>query len=150
MNSEIAIVIQTLNDIQSVEDEADLDMLNQAVSQLANRSDKEEGIDVLLSLFERFPEKDGYGIFWSILSLLETIPNYEAKLVESVQRQPALFSLLMINRLLNTEIEVVNGESLLNLLKGLASNPTFSIPIRKAAQGFIEHQEKRQADNLLL
>jgi hypothetical protein len=137
-------IIKTLDSINSVEDEADLDRLYEAVQELELHPNRAEFIDALLNIFERFPEKDGYGVFYSILHLLEGIPGYEARLIESVRRQPAEFSLSMINGLLNSGIEEVNGIKLFDLLEQVAGNSSLSEYIQKKAEGLVEHQKNRQ------
>jgi hypothetical protein len=137
-------IIEALDSIHSVEDEADLDRLYEAVQQVALQPNQAEFIDALLRIFERFPEKDAYGVFYRILHLLEGIPGYEARLIESVRRQPAEFSLTMVNTLMNSGIEEVDGIKLLDLLEQVAGNSGLSRYIQKKAEGLIEHQKNRQ------
>ena len=78
----------------------------------------------MLGVFERFPEQDGYGVFWGILHALEACDGYEAELLVSVQRKPCEFNVLMINRLLNADVYEVEGHSLEDVLRSVAVNPT--------------------------
>lgn len=55
----------------------------------------------LLEVFERFPEEDGFGVFWSILHALEFADDYEQELVASLRRVPNLFNTLMVMRIVN-------------------------------------------------
>jgi hypothetical protein len=144
MDSETLKIIEALHSIKSVEDESDLDRLDDTLQQVAIQSNKEEFIAALFNIFERFPEKDAYGVFWSILHLLESIPGYETKLIESVKRQPSEFSLRMINRMLNSDIEEVPGVKLFSVLEQVAGNPTLSESIKKEAQRFVEFQKTKQ------
>jgi hypothetical protein len=57
----------------------------------------------LLRLFERFPEHDGFGVFWAALHGIEDIPNYEQDLVESLERRRSQFGLVMAQRILNSQ-----------------------------------------------
>ena len=52
-----------------------------------------QGIDAMLAVLERHPTEDGAGVLWSIVHGLESLPDYEAALVESVRRAPAMLSL---------------------------------------------------------
>lgn len=57
-------------------------------------------LPVLFRIFERFPEDDGAGVFWSIVHGLESTDlNYEGPLRESLLRQPSKLGLIMLRRL---------------------------------------------------
>lgn len=119
MSLEIQNIILNLDSIASVEDPDQLQKLDDSINQLFASENPELGASALLRVFERFPDKDGYGIFWSIVHGLESLPDYEEKLLESVQRQPSEFSLLMVNRMLNGGVAKIKGTDLLSILKKL-------------------------------
>src|SRR5690606_15531287 len=96
--------------------------------------------DVCSYDLERFPEEDGYGVFWSILHLLEACNGCDEALVESVKRKPVEFNLRMVNRLLNSGITTVNGESLMQLLTCIAESEGTAPSTRKSANGFLAHR----------
>ena len=96
MSDNLQHIILTLDGITSVEDEAELAQLDGAVNSLLASNHPEFGIGALLRIFERFPDKDGYGVFWSLLHGLESMPDYEGALVESFMRQPSEFAMLML------------------------------------------------------
>jgi hypothetical protein len=56
-----------------------------------------------LRIFERFPNEDGYGVFWTVLHGLEALPKYEAALFASLRRFPTQFGLTMARRILNSK-----------------------------------------------
>lgn len=57
-------------------------------------------LPVLFRIFERFPEDDGAGVFWSIVHGLESTDlNYEGPLRESLLRQPSELGQIMLRRL---------------------------------------------------
>ncbi|HDR8953553.1 hypothetical protein [Burkholderia vietnamiensis] len=57
-------------------------------------------LPVLFRIFERFPEDDGAGVFWSIVHGLESSDlNYEGPLRESLLRQPSELGQIMLRRL---------------------------------------------------
>ncbi len=143
MNEHLGDLISALDSIRSVDDEAELERLDSAVSQVLASDRPELGTDALLRIFERFPEKDGYGVFWSILHGLEKIPGYEAALVESVRRRPSLFGLDMINRILNVGRRQVNGVDLLALLEEVAGSPEPSGVVKENAKDLVEWQRGR-------
>lgn len=104
-------IITKLDTIKSVEDEGELALLDQAIEALFSTQSPERAIDALFRIYERFPESDGYGVFWSILHALEAMPGYEQRLIESVRRQPMEFNLNMVNRLLNANITHIGDYS---------------------------------------
>jgi hypothetical protein len=143
MNLNVQNIIANLDSISSVENPNELQKLDASVQQLLASEKPELGIDALLRVFERFPNKDGFGIFWSILSGLERLPDYEEKLIESIRRQPSEFSLLMVNRMLNAGITEVKGVKLLSLMKDVVTDSQQLEEIRAEAQGYVERQQAK-------
>ncbi len=99
-------------------------------------------IKPLLSLFERYPEHDGYGAFWSIVHGLEGIGNYEVQLANSVLSKPHEMSIMMLNRMINGGINNIEGKPILEILNEVVENELFSNSVREQASHFIEHQQK--------
>ena len=57
-------------------------------------------LPVLFRVFERFPQDDGAGVFWSIVHGLESANlNYEQPLRESLSRQASELGHVMLGRL---------------------------------------------------
>jgi len=126
------------------DNEAQLKRLTWEVDSLAERTDVGEPEFVqLLSIFERFPNADGYESFWSIVHTLEAFPGYEPNLIKSIERTPAELSLTMVNRLLNAGVSEVSGLSLIALLEAVASSSKVDRPVAKAAQGCLSYQAQR-------
>ena len=136
---------QSASDVLSLfaapRDEGQLRQLDGLVSSLSPNSCGPAEIRALLGVFERFPEEDGFGVFWSMLHLLEACSGYEPALIESVTRMPGHFNVLMVNRLLNAGVSQVQGISLVSVLSAVASSNNATGSVRKDAQRFIEHQE---------
>jgi hypothetical protein len=122
MKADVHDIILKLNGISSVEDEDELRKLEEALNSMAAAERPEYCADALLRLYERFPDSDGDGIFWSIVHLLESLPGYEMKLVESARRRPSGFGLLMLNRILNAGRTHVGSTDILSLLGQVAGN----------------------------
>jgi hypothetical protein len=59
--------------------------------------DPTEYYDAIFNLFERFPEDDGAGVFWSALHGMEAIGNYESKLRQYWRRWPNLMNRIMMS-----------------------------------------------------
>jgi hypothetical protein len=130
-------IIHALDGIKSVDDIDDLKRLEELAKQLNEFGASEDIVRAFLGVFERFPVDDAYGIFWSILHGLEKSPNYEFALIESLQRQPAEFSLLMVKRILNSGKKQIGDTDLLALLKGIAEDRTQAQEIQEQAKQFI-------------
>ncbi len=131
---------QKLNRITSLEQEAQLFQLEGVLNNLSTENVDEEILLALLGIFERFPWQDGYGICWSILHLIESCPNYERLLVESIKRQPGEFNLTMINRLLNAKIIAIENQELVGLLKQVVDKPNVDDRAKKLAKEFLDYQ----------
>jgi hypothetical protein len=143
MSDSIQDIISILDGINSVEDETELAKLDSAVNSLLASDHPERGIRALFHVYERFPDKDGYGVFWSILHGLESLPGYEEVLVESAKRQPTEFSLMMVNRILNAGQTHVKGRDLAAVLAEVARDKNYSAAIRRVAGDLAEWQRGR-------
>lgn len=106
----------------SPEDEFQLQRLDESISYLSGRDTDRRDIEALLAIFERFPEHDGFGVFWAILHCLERLPGHEPALLESVRRTPGNFNLLMIKRMLNSGITQSGDQSLAELIQEIADS----------------------------
>jgi hypothetical protein len=133
-------LIEVLDCFADPQNEAQLRQLEEILGSLRPKSCGSKEFRALLGVFERFPADDGYGVFWSIVHLLEASTNYEPALLESVARMPVEFNVLMVNRLLNGGIAEVEGRSLLAVLSSVASNPAVGDRVRESAQRFIARQ----------
>ena len=143
MSQSVRDIVANLDSIESLETEDDLQRLDENVVQLFAAENPEFGIGALLRVFERFSVEDGFGIFWSILHGLESLPGYELPLIESVKQRPSLFGLQMINSLINGGITEIQGKDLLNVLKNVAADGQQAEEIRAEAQRFVEWQERK-------
>lgn len=132
-------VLSVIKSIDSVADVEQLEILQSSLDKLfVSPNLQKEEIEVLFGLYEKFPTSDGYGLFRSILHKIEAIGNYESLLIESVQRQPALFNLLMIKRMVNSGVYFVGDTDLLNLLTQVANDKNQLEILRQDAQDFID------------
>lgn len=98
-------------------------------------------LNAVLGLFERFPREDAGEVFWSLARRIEQLPGYERKLIESVRRAPAEFSLKLVNRLLNFGRSEVDGQSLIELLDSVAHDQTLPSATRQTAEVFVSAQD---------
>ncbi|MDM5175896.1 hypothetical protein PO883_01620 [Massilia sp. DJPM01] len=127
----------------SPEDEAQLRRLDELVEGLSFLRPTQPDFKELLSVFERFPCHDGFGVFWAIVHCIENSQGYEPALLESVRRTPCDFNLTMINRMLNGGITNVGHESLIELLHTVAASENASEAAREAAKHFIAYQSAK-------
>ncbi len=126
-----------LNAISSLEDYAQLTELESIVHGLVSESVDQETMAALFAIFERFPWEDGYGIFWSILHLLESCSGYESFLIQSVETQPGQFTLAMLGRLLNANVFVVDNINIISLLQQISDSPEVDERARNLAHDCI-------------
>ena len=132
-SSEIA---NGINSVSSVEELEQLESLEALLAEMSPSNLSTEEYYALFGLFERFPNHDGFGIFWSVLHMLEKSPRFEAYLLESVQRQPSEFSLRMVARLINGGVTQIGAVDLPSLLKAISTNQAVSESARAWACEF--------------
>ena len=94
-----------------------------------------------MDLYERFPDEDGHGIFWSLLHAVEASAGYEDALIDSVSRAPGEFNVVLVGRLANAGIVQIAGCDLLALLRAVAERKEVSERARETARGFLDDQE---------
>ncbi|MFG6462682.1 hypothetical protein ACG04Q_13970 [Roseateles sp. DXS20W] len=135
--------INRLASFNNPHDEGQLRELDETISAVRPEACGDLEVREMLAVFERFPDDDGYGVFWSTLHCLEKCHGYERLLVESASRAPAEFNLNMVNRLLNYGAAEVEGLPLLSVLESAANHPCASSNTREFARSFIEFQRKR-------
>jgi|GEM_PF-1882957 len=69
----------------------------------------ESHYDAIFNLFERFPEDDGSGVFWTALHGMEACGNYEKKLLLCFRRTPNLMTRTMLRRICNSGQKDIEG-----------------------------------------
>src|SRR5262249_54832786 len=111
--------------------------LDELLQELWASHSPSQGVRTLFGVLERYPDHDGYGVFWPILHGLEAIPGYEAELIRSVQRTPTEFNLMMVGRLLNAGQKEVNDVSLVELLSAVATDKRYDEAVRKQAKKYL-------------
>lgn len=95
----------------------------------------------MLGIYERYPDEDN-DILWGMLHGIEDIENYELKVIESVERKPSFFGVLMIHRILNANISSVEDINLLNTLKGVVNNSAVTNYVREETERFVRLHSK--------
>jgi hypothetical protein len=139
MSSSIQEVVNEIDGLTGTNsDDLDLDRLHALVGEFFSHADASANLDVWFRLYERFPEGDGYGVFWTLLHRLEAQPGSNECVIASVQRNPTPFPLMMIKRLLNSSIASVSGVDLRELLRSVAADERRSAVVREDARRFLE------------
>lgn len=82
MTRDIHLILSDIETYQVSTDWLDLDVL---LEELFQYPEEQIPADVLLGIFERYPESDGYGVFWSIIHGLEALPEFEQRLYQSLK-----------------------------------------------------------------
>jgi hypothetical protein len=136
----VTSITEALTSFTNPKDAEQLQKLDALISQVMPEECGEEELRSLFNVFERFPEEDGYGVFWSILHLLEACNGCDEALIKSVKRKPVEFNIRMVNRLLNSGTNMVGGESLIELLSTVAEAADVLPSVRESANTFLGHQ----------
>jgi hypothetical protein len=70
----------------------------------------------IFNLFERFPEEDGAGVFWSAVHGMEAAGGYEAHLSQYFRRWPGLMTKAMLRRIQNSGEEFIGSVPISSLI----------------------------------
>lgn len=96
--------------------------LDRLLNELWETGKQENFTGDLLRVFEKFPEEDGAGVFWSIVHGLENFSTYENELIESLIRQPSELGLIMLRRIKNSGIRTIGGIDISKIVRDILSN----------------------------
>lgn len=143
MERDLSAIVLGIDAVSSLDDEAQLRFLEESIERFFQEPRDPKELAVWFRLFERFPEDDGYEMFWAILHGIEALPGIEPLVVASVRRRPSRFPVQMLNRMLNAGTTHVEGVSVLALLESVVSNPVSPQSVREDAQEFIVYQRSR-------
>lgn len=91
-----------------------------------------------LRLVERFPDTYAGGVFHTLRHGLEAIKGYEKHLVASVQRTPAVLTVMMVNAIVNDGTKKVGAVNLLSLLTKVARDESAPDDARSDARGYLK------------
>lgn len=131
--------VARLGTLSSIQDVQQLELLERLLKELQRRKVTKEECAALLNLFERFSEDDAFGVFPSIVHLLEAQDGYEALLVESVCRVPNEFNLTMVIGLINGGFSYIGDVGLEGLLQSVVDRPDVLPSAKQWAVEFLAH-----------
>ncbi len=135
-----AVLSSKLSAFTNPEDPAQLQELEATLASAYATGLSQSDKAALLQVFERFPEDDGFGVFWSIVHALEAADNYEEELVASVRRTPCVFNALMTNRIVNAGSSTVAGVPAQQLLKEVLGHSAATPSVIKHVHGYLQRQ----------
>ena len=115
-------LVQRLNAITSVREVAQLQELEAAVCLMDSDALTESECEAIYRLFERFPDDDAFGAFFSLLHKLEAHNGYETELLKSVNRRATEFNIEMVARIIRGGTNVVSGTNLMSVLQHVAQS----------------------------
>ena len=117
-----------------------------AVAELLGRvpeSLREETIPSIFSFFEKHPLED-MGAPGSLVHFVEhSYPRYKEVLLASVRERPSYNAILMINRILNSQLTAAERHEYLSSLRAVVASPTCPKPLVSEARHFIDYQSGR-------
>jgi len=72
-------------------------------------------------------------------------PNYKQMLMESLRKTPSLSSILMVNRILNSNLSNGERKEYITALVELSNNATVHDELQKEASDYIEYQSDKNS-----
>ncbi|MDJ0367914.1 Con-6 family protein [Hymenobacter sp. H14-R3] len=96
-----------------------------------------EALVPLFRLLERFPEDESAGVLWGVLHGIESYPNYETELVQSLQRHPTDLTVTMVHRMANSGYTLVAGHAMKSLYQAVLAHPRASEEAKERAQDYL-------------
>jgi hypothetical protein len=96
-----------------------------------------EALVPLFQLLERFPEDKSAGVLWGVLHGIESYPQYEAQLVQSLQRHPTNLTVTMVHRIANSGYTSIASHPLDSLYRAVLAHPKASDEANESAQDYL-------------
>ena len=109
-----------------------------ALPEVFSRPLSSSELEAAFGVFERHPDGESFGLFWTLLHGLEAQPGFERFLVASVRCVPSEFGVTMVGRLLNAGVREVDGVQLRELLSEALQRPDVLPRAKSIGQKFLE------------
>jgi len=101
-----------------------------------------EAVEPILRFMENHPDLD-YGTPGPLVHFVETFPNYEEKLFESVERQPTPNTVGMLNRVINGKLnDPQQWRAAISVLERVLENHAADAMTRSRARDYLEFQRR--------
>lgn len=92
----------------------------------------------IFRFFEAHPEND-CGMPGTLVHMMEDYyPNYVDELLESIKRMPSTNTVLMVNRILNSDVEDVLRDRLIDCLRAARTHNDSPSLVREEAQRYLD------------
>ncbi|MDJ1482911.1 hypothetical protein QNI16_20585 [Cytophagaceae bacterium YF14B1] len=117
-------------------------VLDELLYQLWKTETPEQGLPVIFSLIERFPEEDRRRGFRSIVSGVGRLQGYTTMLLESLQRQPSILGIAILNRMLQRSQKYIGDISVVEFLHSLLHHPKMTPTIRIHIEGILKNNQQ--------
>ena len=99
-----------------------------------------EAVEPILRFMENHPDVD-YGTPGPLVHFVETFPNYEEKLIKSVERQPTPNTLGMLNRVINSKRnDAQEWRAAIAVLERVLENHAADAMTRSRARDYLKYQ----------
>ncbi|MDN3657058.1 hypothetical protein QWZ08_15520 [Ferruginibacter paludis] len=117
--------------------------LDDILSDLEKEKDFELAFDPIFNLLEKYPTTD-FGSPGPIVHTIEKfIGYYESHLFESLNRKPTPLTILMLNRIINGEKNIIIKQNLIDRLQAYLDHPSINTQTAEVIKGFVDYQNKR-------
>jgi len=102
-----------------------------------------EIVEAILQFMESHPEIR-YGAPGSLVHFVEAFPNYDEKIIESVERKPTPHTVWMLDRVITGEQDQRRRDGLIAVMRRVLENPAADLGARNRASESVEfHTQKR-------
>ena len=118
------------------EDIEELDRLTDGLSKVPNAP---AALPALFGVLERHPDFF-LGAPGPVVHTIEAIGGHAQELGNSIERTPVDLTVWMVNRLLNSALDVDARKSWIETLRAVADNPEVAEPVRNSAKQFLRFQ----------
>ena len=136
-----ANIIDELNQlaIDSSEDHARLDRLDELMARLVENHDGQLACEAMLNVLERHPQVD-FGTPGQLVHTLESYRGqYEGLLLTSLNRQPTAMTVWLLNRMINAATGTEKNQFVAHLHR-LRTHPRADAEAQDAAEAFYRFQ----------
>jgi len=107
-----------------------------------NEPENPDIVESILRFMEGHPEIE-YGTPGPLVHFVEAFPNYEEKLLESIERQPTPHTVGMLNRVINGKRDPQERQAILLVMARVLENAAADAMTRNRASGYLEFQGRR-------
>ncbi len=117
-----------------------VEVLDALTDEVLQTSHPQEAMDAMFRVVERLASAD-LGSPGPLVHTIEKLPNYKARLRESMQRIPTPYTVWMVNRILNTSLPQEQRQSWLDVLASVVTHPLATEKVKEDAQSFLVWQQ---------